>query len=95
MSATDVLKAKLKAFREENPNASVFAFAMNVWRGAWRVFMAKVYLRGCKVGKLVSVNGRPVVDNQGEMEFSDEVRIWSTIIQAKLYNKLLFTFNEF
>lgn len=85
MSATDVLKAKLKAFREENPDASVFAFAMNIWRGAWRVFMGKVYLRGCKVGKLVSVNGRPVVDNQGEMEFGDEVRIWSTIIQAKLY----------
>lgn len=77
--------AKLKAFRDENPNASVFAFAMNILRGAWRVLMARIYLRSCKIGKLVSVNGRPVIDNQGEMEFGDEVRIWSTIIQAKLY----------
>ena len=85
MSASEVLKSKLKAFREENPNASIFAFGMNMWRGAWRVFMAKIYLRNCKVGRLVSVNGRPVIDNKGVMEFGDEVRIWSTIIQAKIY----------
>ncbi len=77
--------AKLKSFREENPDASLFAFGLNIWRGAWRVLMAKIYLRSCKIGNLVSVNGRPVIDNQGEMEFGDEVRIWSTIIQAKLY----------
>lgn len=85
MSATSALKAKLKAFRENNPDASVFAFAKSIWLGIWRVGMGRIYLRGCKVGNLVSVNGRPVVDNQGEMEFGDEVRIWSTIIQAKLY----------
>jgi acetyltransferase-like isoleucine patch superfamily enzyme len=85
MSVSSVLQSKLKVFREENPEASLVAFGMNVWRGAWRVFMGKIYLRHCKAGKLVSVNGRPVIDNQGVMEFGDEVRIWSTIIQAKLY----------
>lgn len=85
MGATAVLKAKLKAFKEENPDASILAFGLNMWRGAWRVFIAKIYLRKCKVGNLVSVNGRPIIDNQGEMEFGDEVRIWSNIIQAKIY----------
>ncbi len=85
MSISSVLQSKLKAFREENPDASLFAFGLSVWRGAWRILMGKYYLRKCKAGKLVSVNGRPVIDNQGEMEFGDEVRIWSTIVQAKLY----------
>lgn len=63
----------------------MFSFGISVWRGAWRILMGKYYLRNCKAGSMVSVNGRPVIDNQGVMEFGDEVRIWSTIIQAKLY----------
>lgn len=85
MSATTAIKAKLDAFRKENPDASIFAFGINVWRGAWRILMGKYYLRNCKAGSMVSVNGRPVIDNKGIMEFGNEVRIWSTIIQAKLY----------
>jgi acetyltransferase-like isoleucine patch superfamily enzyme len=85
MASISGVKAKLKAFREHNPDASLFDFAKNIWVGAWRVFAGRVYLRGCKIGNLVSVNGRPIVDNKGEMEFGDEVRIWSTIVQAKLY----------
>src|SRR5690606_38013888 len=37
------------------------------------------------LGKMVSVNGRPVIDNQGEMIFGEEVRVWSTTVQAKIY----------
>ncbi len=34
---------------------------------------------------MVSVNGKPIIGNAGQMIFGDEVRIWSTIVQAKLY----------
>jgi maltose O-acetyltransferase len=34
---------------------------------------------------MVSVNGKPVIGNLGEIVLGDEVRVWSTIVQAKLY----------
>ncbi|MBL7875056.1 MAG: acyltransferase [Cyclobacteriaceae bacterium] len=48
--------------------------------------MARIYLRNCdKVGRWVSVNGRPYIINDGKMILSDEVRVWSTIERTKLY----------
>jgi acetyltransferase-like isoleucine patch superfamily enzyme len=85
MSVANVLKDRLNTFRDQHPNATLVAFGIDMWRKAWRLFMAKIYLRSCKVGRYVSVNGRPIIGNLGEMEFGDEVRIWSTIIQAKIY----------
>lgn len=77
--------SKLKAFKENNPDASVFEVAKGAWNTGIRVMIAKFYLRKCKVGKFVSVNGRPVIDNRGEMEFGDQVCIWSKVIPARLY----------
>jgi len=34
---------------------------------------------------MVSVNGKPIIGNLGEMIFNDEVRIWSNIERSKLY----------
>ncbi|MEX1241454.1 MAG: acyltransferase [Cyclobacteriaceae bacterium] len=86
MTALSVLKSKLTVFRETNQDASVLDLFANLIKGGLRLLAAKIYLRNCtKVGKWVSVNGKPVIDNQGEMLIADEVRIWSTIVQAKLY----------
>jgi maltose O-acetyltransferase len=79
------IKAKLKSFKENNPTGNLFQLLKFVLQGLIRSINAQIYLRGCKRGKFISVNGRPVIDNQGSMEFDDEVRIWSNIIQAKLY----------
>jgi hypothetical protein len=49
-------------------------------------FLPRIYLRSCNhIGKLVSVNGKPIIGNLGEMTFDDEVRIWSNIERSKLY----------
>lgn len=84
MAATS-LRTKLENYRRQHPDSNLWKLAGDGVTGIWRVLMGKWYLRKCKTGKLVSVNGRPVVDNRGEMIFGDEVRIWSTIVQAKLY----------
>lgn len=79
------LKTKLKAFRKNNPEGNVFHLLKFILNGLIRSVNAYIYLRSCKKGKFISVNGRPIIDNQGIMEFDDEVRIWSTVIQARLY----------
>lgn len=85
MSSIAIIRSKLKNFQQQNPDSTTLEFIGNSIQGVLRILFAKWYLRKCIVGKMVSVNGKPVVDNKGEMIFSDEVRIWSTIVQAKLY----------
>lgn len=52
----------------------------------WRMLLGKWYLRKCsRVGKLVSVNGKPLIVNKGELQLGDEVRVWSNINRAKLF----------
>lgn len=53
--------------------------------GINRSLMTKWYCRGLQRGRLVSVNGRPKIQNQGKVILGDRVRIWSTITQAKLF----------
>jgi acetyltransferase-like isoleucine patch superfamily enzyme len=86
MSSIAIIKSKLDNYKAQNPGSSTFDFVMNIIRGAWRIFLAKIYLRkATQLGKMVSVNGKPIVDNQGEMIFGDEVRVWSPIVRAQLY----------
>jgi acetyltransferase-like isoleucine patch superfamily enzyme len=86
MSIRTILKSKLITFRRENPDSGMFHFAIHSITGLVRVILGKWYLRSCNsIGKMVSVNGKPVIGNSGEMVFGEEVRIWSTIVQAKLY----------
>lgn len=50
------------------------------------VIYGRWILRKCnKVGKLVSVKGKPLIRNRGYMNFSDDVRIWSIIERARLF----------
>lgn len=86
MSSIAIIKNKLENYKAQNPGSSSWDFVMNIFRGSWRVMMAKIYLRKVtSLGRMVSVNGKPIVDNQGEMIFGDEVRVWSPIIKAQLY----------
>lgn len=85
MSSIAIIKTKLKNFQQQNPDSGTLDFIGSTLQGALRILFAKWYLRKCSTGKMVSVNGKPVVDNKGMMVFGDEVRIWSTIVQAKLY----------
>lgn len=86
MSVFAVIQYKRKAFLEENPEAGWWKFFNTLVQGSMRIFMAKIYLRNCTtIGRMVSANGKPVIDNQGEMILGDEVRVWSNIVQAKLY----------
>lgn len=86
MSFSATIKGRFYALKEKNPDVSLFGLVFKALQGVLRIAAAKFYLRNCtRVGKMVSVNGKPIIDNQGEMIFGDEVRIWSTIVQAKLY----------
>ena len=53
---------------------------------AGRMLLSKWYLRKCSsVGGFVSVNGKPLIVNKGELHLGDEVRVWSNINRAKLF----------
>lgn len=83
---TSYLKSKVNALRLQDPELSFWDITMKILQSGLRILAAKYYLRNCqKVGRFVSVNGKPKIDNLGEMQFDDEVRIWSTIVKAKLY----------
>ncbi|HMJ68579.1 MAG TPA: acyltransferase [Cyclobacteriaceae bacterium] len=79
------ISLRLQAFRAKNPDASLFELIQGILSSAIRILTAKFYLRSCELGRYVSVNGRPTIGNKGRMIFGDQVRIWSSIIQAKLY----------
>ncbi|MEZ4945839.1 MAG: acyltransferase [Cyclobacteriaceae bacterium] len=81
-----LIKSRLKLLKEKNPNLSTLEVFKVIVVGVWRVFLAKIYLRNCNhIGKVVSVNGKPIIGNLGEMYIDDEVRIWSIISRAQLY----------
>lgn len=80
------LKDKVAQLRKDNPSYSLLRILFVMIAGVWRVIIAKYYLRSSnQLGSLVSTNGKPMVDNQGQMIFEDEVRVWSSIVQAKLF----------
>jgi maltose O-acetyltransferase len=81
----ETVNLKLRAFRAKNPDASVLEIGQGIWNSAIRMLAAKFYLRKCDAGRYVTVNGRPIIDNKGTMQFGDQVCIWSKIVQAKLY----------
>lgn len=86
MSSQNKFKSKLQSLVIQNKGESVWRIVARLVGGALRLIAARFYLRRCQqVGRMVSVNKKPIVDNQGEMYFGDEVRIWSNIIQAKIY----------
>lgn len=86
MGLVKIVKVRFKEYRNTNPKGSQLGFIIQMFSGAMRILMAHIYLRNCnKIGKWVSVNGRPYIINDGKMILNDEVRVWSTIERTKLY----------
>jgi acetyltransferase-like isoleucine patch superfamily enzyme len=86
MLSIPLIKTRIKEFKAKNADVSTLGFIFTLIQGVWRIFLARIYLRSCNhIGKLVSVNGKPIIGNLGEMTFDDEVRIWSNIERSKLY----------
>ncbi|MTI38309.1 acyltransferase [Fulvivirga lutimaris] len=82
----NILTAKYKEEKLKNNKISFIGFGLKLLVGAWRMLLAKWYLKNCtSLGKYVSVNGRPKLENLGKIHLADEVRVWSKIIKAKLY----------
>ncbi len=56
------------------------AMLSRAMQGAARLINAKIYLRRCrKVGRFVTVRGRPRIEGAGEFVFGDRVKIWSHV----------------
>ncbi len=86
MLSIPLIKTRIKEYKEKYPEESVLGFIYTIIQGTWRIILARIYLRSSNhIGKLVSVNGMPIIGNLGEMTFADEVRIWSNIERSKLY----------
>jgi maltose O-acetyltransferase len=86
MTSIAIIRKKLEHYKVQNPQSSGLDFVLHVAQGSWRVMIAKFYLRRCtRLGKMVSVNGRPAIENLGEMILNDEVRVWSAIVRVQLY----------
>lgn len=80
------IKQRKETFEKEHPNYSSSEYYRHVIGGAWRVFIAKYYLRRCtSVGSMVSTNGKPRIKNRGKIILANDVRILSNVIQAKLH----------
>lgn len=81
-----ILRKKYDEFKMGDHDNSMFDAIGYVIEGFWGVFIAKWHLRRCtRIGKFVSVKGKPIVINKGEIVLGDEVRVWSSIVTAKLY----------
>jgi len=86
MTSIAIIRKKLAHYKVQHPKSSDLDFLLHIVQGSWRVMIAKFYLRRCtRLGKMVSVNGRPAIENLGEMILSDEVRVWSAIVRVQLY----------
>lgn len=86
MAVFNRIRYRIRNFRKRNPGITRMGLLAALIRGAYRVFLGKIYLRSCtSVGRFVSVNGKPKIGNLGEMYLGDEVTIWSNIEKAKLY----------
>lgn len=76
----------VQKFKEKTGGKSFFEIIGVATNAISRIIQAKIYLRNCnKVGKLVSVNQKPLIKNQGYIEFADEVRIWSMVNRTKIF----------
>jgi maltose O-acetyltransferase len=80
------LKTKITTYQEKNQDVSTVRIFLKMIQAGFRVLSARFYLRNCTtVGKWVSINGKPIIGNEGRMILEDEVRIWSSVNQSKLY----------
>jgi GT2 family glycosyltransferase/acetyltransferase-like isoleucine patch superfamily enzyme len=73
-----------KEFPKKGKISLFFAFIGKTLSYARRIIAARIYLRGCKLGKFVTVNGKPLILRNGEIIIGDRVAIWSVFDRTKL-----------
>jgi acetyltransferase-like isoleucine patch superfamily enzyme len=88
----DEIKKKYQEIRSENPRSSGFGIWMLTVGRILSIFLrllsAKIYLRNCvKVGKYVTVHGKPLINASGTIIIEDKVAIWSVFERTKLLVK--------
>ena len=87
----NVLKVKLQEYYQANgiDKASYKDYlniAVDFAAKGWRVLLARLILTGrAEVGKWVSVNGIPKMNIRGKLVLQDQVRIWSSIVRARIF----------
>jgi acetyltransferase-like isoleucine patch superfamily enzyme len=84
------LEKKLLLIKETYPDAGKFKlyslFVAKIASMLQRVIAAKIFLRRCnKIGKLVTVKGRPLIKNEGTILIGERVAIWSVFDRTKLF----------
>ncbi len=83
-----LFNTKLLEFRRQNARkgaiALYFSFFIKTISSLFRVMLAMFYLRNCKYGKFVSVNGKPLIKADGSVTLGDRIVIWSVFERSKL-----------
>lgn len=83
---TERLSQKQAELAQKGESANLFVLVSLLFRSSIRVLLAKWHLRTCtSLGKLVTVNQKPLIINQGVIHLGDEVRIWSNINKTKIF----------
>ena len=84
-----LLVQRLALLQEQQPDLSKLGLAFGVVRdlgaGLLKMAAARFYLHNTQLGRLVSVKGRPLFRNAGQVILGDRVRIWSDIQRAKIF----------
>lgn len=83
------LKKKLARVKEEYPDRSVvvtsYLFFLKIVSIAFRLLFARIYLRSCALGNLVTTKGKPLIRNKGMITIGNRVAIWSVFDRTKFF----------
>ena len=84
-----ILLQRLALLQEQQPDLSglrlTFGMVRDLAAGLLKMISARFYLINTQLGKLVSVKGRPLFRNAGQVILGEQVRIWSDIQQTKIF----------
>lgn len=87
----NVIKLKLTEYYQEKgiKKASLkdyFSIGYKFTGMAWRVLLARLILQGkARTGRWVSMNGVPKLKIRGHLVIHEQVRIWSSIVRARIF----------
>lgn len=86
MKSISLFKSRYAQYKNQHEGSKVLEIFSTLVTAVFRLFMAKIYLSSCtKVGRFVSINGKPHIENKGEIILGDEVRIWSNVVKTSIY----------
>lgn len=84
----NLLQSKFHEIRQDHPTSGAiglyFLFLSKTISAFGRMLMAKYYLRNCRKGRFVSVNGKPLIIVTGTITLGNNTAIWSVFERTKL-----------